>query len=95
MFLLMLQLGSLNTPEQDSFAQCWVRTEQQEDTIPIATEALREKGWRIAEVKEITTTQLSDYFSPCLSQQAFLQAEQQGFACRIQWEELHAEASLT
>ena len=83
----MVQLRSLDIPGLGSSAQCWVRAEQQDDAAAIAADALREKGWRVAEVEEVTTTQLSDYFSPCLSQQAFLQAEQQGFACRIHWEE--------
>jgi len=87
MLFLSVTLQKINAPTLQSTALCWVNEDDPNLAAHIARQAFAAREWTLLEIVENAPTHCDDYFPPCLSHEAFLRAEQSGFACRIAWEE--------
>ena len=76
MIFLLFELNSKN----HSSASVWVDTNDTEAAKEIAKEKLAAEGYTDCSLLDAMSSTKDDYFPPCTSLDAFVRAEQEGYA---------------
>lgn len=83
MMYLVLNVQSTAHTDECALLNAWVNVRSQSDAISILSEELSLQGWAVTNVVESTLTELTDYFAPCDSLDAFNEARQGLYALRF------------
>ena len=83
MMYLVLDVQSTAHIDQCSQLNAWVNVRSYNEAISILSEELSLQGWAVTNVVDSSTTDESDYFAPCTSLDAYIEATGNLFALRF------------
>jgi len=83
MIYLILDVQSTAQTDECCQLNAWVNVHNQNEAIAILSEELSLQGWAVTQVLESTSTEVSDYFPPCKSYDAFKEASSGLLALRF------------
>jgi len=83
MMFLVLDVQSTEHTEKCSQLNAWVNVRNHIEAMEILHEELSLAGWALTNIVESSSTDESDYFPPCTSLDAFIEAKNSLLALRF------------